>query len=116
MEHDRQNFFVILDRFLTFYAPPPNDSEIQNFAKMKKATGDIIILHKCSINYNYMMYVSSDMEHDGSNFWSFSTTFCPFTPQTTQQIKIFEKMKKTPEDIIILHRCTKNHDHMLHCS
>ena len=25
-------------------------------------------------------------------------------------------MKKTPGDIIILHKCTKNHDYMLHCS
>ena len=28
----------------------------------------------------------------------------------------FEKPKKTPGDIIILHKCTKNHDHMLYCS
>ena len=27
-----------------------------------------------------------------------------------------KKMKKTPGDIIILHKCTKNHDHMLQCS
>ena len=26
------------------------------------------------------------------------------------------KNKKPPGDIIILHKCTKNHDHMLHCS
>ena len=25
-------------------------------------------------------------------------------------------MKKTPRDVIILHKCTKNHDHMLYCS
>ena len=24
--------------------------------------------------------------------------------------------KKTPGDIIIYHKCTENHDHMLHCS
>ena len=28
----------------------------------------------------------------------------------------FEKMKKALEDIIILHKCTENHDHMLYCS
>ena len=28
----------------------------------------------------------------------------------------FEKMKKTPEDVIILHQCTKNYDHMVYCS
>ena len=40
----------------------------------------------------------------------------PSSPQTTHKIKIWEKMKKTPWDIIILHNCTKNHDHMLYCS
>ena len=30
--------------------------------------------------------------------------------------QIFERMKKTPGDIIILHKCIKNHDHMLYCS
>ena len=28
----------------------------------------------------------------------------------------FEKMKKMPRDIIILHKRIKNHDDMLHCS
>ena len=28
----------------------------------------------------------------------------------------FKKMKKTPGDIMILHMCTKNHDHILCCS
>ena len=42
--------------------------------------------------------------------------FCPFTSLTTQKIKILEKLKKIPGDIIILHKCTKNHDHMLYCS
>ena len=44
--------------------------------------------------------------------WAF---FCPFTPLTAQKIKT-SKMKKTPRDIIILHKCTKNHDHPLYCS
>ena len=42
--------------------------------------------------------------------------FLPFYPQTTQKTKIF-KIWKNPTDIIILnmhilHKCTKNHDHM----
>ena len=28
----------------------------------------------------------------------------------------FEKLKKKSADIIILHKCTKNHDHILYCS
>ena len=42
----------------------PNDSENQNFEKMKKKKktttthGDIIILHMCTINVNHMVYGS----------------------------------------------------------
>ena len=38
--------------------------------------------------------------------------FLPFYPLTTQKSKFWKKMKKMPGDII-LHKCTKNHDHML---
>ena len=41
-----------------------------------------------------------------TKFLSFWAIFCPFTPLTIQKIK---------RDIIILHKCTKNHDHMLYC-
>ena len=56
------------------------------------------------------------MECDGQSFLSFRTTFCLFTPLTAWKMKISKKMTKTPGDIIILHKCTKNHDHMLYCS
>ena len=45
-------------------------------------------------------------------FLSFWTIFCPFTDLKTRKIKILNKMKKTPGDIIVLHMCTKNNDHM----
>ena len=41
MEHNRQNFFVILDYFLPFY--PLKNLQNQNFEKMKKIIGDIFI-------------------------------------------------------------------------
>ena len=85
-------FFVILDHFLPFY--PPNNPKNQNFEKLKKTPGDIIILHMCTINDNHMMYGSWDMEHDGQNFLSFWTVFCPFTPLTTWKIKILKNWKK----------------------
>ena len=53
--------------------------------------------------------------HHGDSFLSFWTVFCPFTPLTTQKNQNFEKLKKKPGDIIILHKCIKNHDHMLYC-
>ena len=35
---------------------------------------------------------------------------CPFT-----YLWKFQNNEKTPGDIIILHKCTKNHDHILYC-
>ena len=40
----------------------------------------------------------------------------PFSPLTKQKNLNFEKMKKTPEDLIIFHRCTINDNHMMYCS
>ena len=48
-------------------------------------------------------------------FLSFSAMFCPFTSYQPEKWKL-QKMKKAPRDIIILHKCAKNHDHMLYCS
>ena len=103
--------FVILDHFLPFY--PTNNPKNQNREKIKKTPGDII-LQMCTINDNHMMYGSSDMEHTRQKFLSFWTIFCPFTLLTTWKIKILKK--GTPGDTIILHKGTKNHDQMLHCS
>ena len=40
-----------------------------------------------------MMYGSLDIKHDRQKFLSFWTIFCPFTPLTTQKIKIKKKWK-----------------------
>ena len=58
---------------------------------MKKASGDVMILHMCTKNHDHMMYAFSDMECD-RQFLSFWAIFCPFAPLTTQKIKILEKM------------------------
>ena len=34
---------------------PPENLKNQNFEKKKKTPGDIIILHRCTINDNHMM-------------------------------------------------------------
>ena len=78
--------------FLPFY--PPNSPKNQNFEKMKKNPGDIIILHMCTKNYDQMMYGSWDMVHDRCNcYFSFWSIFCPFTPLTNEKIKILKKWK-----------------------
>ena len=92
--------FVILDRFLPFYpsltAPPPNNLKNQNFEKLKKTPGDIIIFQMFTINDNHMTY----------SFWDIVfvillwTIFFPFTPASpplprstliAQKIKVLKK-------------------------
>ena len=98
MEHDKY-FFLILDHFLPFYTPvPPNNPENQNFEKMKKATGDVIILHKCTINNNHMIYGSYEMwSAPGRFFLSSWAIFCPFTPLTAWKLNISKKWKEVLE-------------------
>ena len=93
------------------------DPEKQNLEKIKKALEDIIILQMFTINNSYMIYGFSDMECNRQNFLSF-WTIISLLPAPTNNTKNqnFEKLKKNPEDIIILHKCTKNHDHMKYCS
>ena len=90
-----KEFFVILDWSLPFY--PPNNTKDQNFEKMIKTPGDMIILHRFTINDNHIMYGSWDMKRDEQNFLSFWTIFYPFTCLTTQKIKISKTRKKCRE-------------------
>ena len=78
-------FFILL---------PPSDPKNQNFEKRKNLSGDIIILHMCTRNYDQMMYSSWDIVRDGCNYFSFWAIFCPFTLLTAQKIKIKKKQKK----------------------
>ena len=57
-----------------------------------------------------------DMEYNRPNFLSFWAMFCPFIPVLTPKIEIWNKFKKTPGDIILLHMCTINEDNMMHGS
>ena len=65
----------------------------------KKKPGDIIILHKCTKNHDYMLYCSWDMARDGCNCcFSFWAIFCPLPPPppppNSPKNLNFKKMKK----------------------
>ena len=94
-EAPQTEFFFNLGHILPFY--PTNNPKNQNFEKMKKNPGDIIILHKCSKNRDHKLYSSWYMKCSRQNFLSFWVLFCPFTPLTTQINQNFEKMKKSLE-------------------
>ena len=59
-----QNFFSFWTIFCTF-----SILTTQKFKTLKKWKD--IILHKCTISDNHMMYGSSDMKHDRQNFLLF---------------------------------------------
>ena len=112
----KTEFFVILGHFLPFH--PPNNPENQNFKKLKKIQGDLIILLTCTINDNHMMYGSRDVEHK-QNFFILDCLL-PFYPPMDPENQNFEKAKKTTADIIILiiilQMCTINDNHMIYGS
>ena len=110
----RTESFVILDHF--FALLPPNNRKNQNFEKLKKTSRDIIILHKYNKNHDHMLYCSWDMVHDRCYYFFILGHFLLFYPSNRPKNLNLKNVKKTPGDIIILHKCTKNHDHMLHCS
>ena len=81
--------------------------------------GDIILLHMHTINEDHMMYGSWDIKTQQTEFFVILGYFLPFYPTNSLKNQNLEKMKKKkkkkmPGDIIILHQCTKNHNHMLY--
>ena len=103
---------AVLDHFLPFY--PPKNLKNQNFEKMKKLL-DIVILHvyqkSQSYNVQFLRYRVIRTE-----FFVILGHFLALYPSNNPENQNFEKMKKAPGDVIILHMCTKNHDHMTYVS
>ena len=79
-------FFVVLDHFLPFY--PSNNLKNQNFEKLKKTPGYIIILRRCTINDNHMMYGPWDIKWTDKIFCHF-VPFLPIYPPNNPKIQNF---------------------------
>ena len=58
-------------------------------------------------------YSVSDTQHVTDVFFTFHFGL---KIKTFKKLKKKKKKKKNPEDIIILHLCTKNYDHMMYGS
>ena len=79
---------VILSDFLPFYST--NNPKNQNFEKMKKIAGDIIILLMCTKNHNYdVCFLRCRVRR--TEFFVIWDIFCPFTPLIIPKIKIWKK-------------------------
>ena len=110
-------FFVILGHYLPFNPTPLLILKIKILKKkMEKMPQDIVLLcinvyHKWrSYDIWFLIYKVQQTES-----FIILGHFLPFSPLTTQKIKIL-KLKKTPGDIIILHISTINDNHMMYDS
>ena len=113
MESKKWNFLSFWTIFFPFIPLQPKKSK---FCKNEKITGDKIILHMCNINDNHYDVWFLRYEAWQTKFFVILDHFLPFYPSNNLENQNFGKLKKTPSDIIISHKCTKNLDHMLHCS
>ena len=87
--------------FCTFTRPKIQKKK--KFKKMKTTPGYIMIYHKCTQNYDHMLYCSWDKARDKGNcYFSFWAIFCPFTPLTAQKLKISKTYKKILDISFIL--------------
>ena len=120
MECDKTVFFVILDHPFTYLTT----QKIKILKKWKLTAWDIIILHMCTINGNHICTVPEIWSVTDRIFSHFGPFFALLHSSPLQQPLTAWNMKKSKKwkncleiwDIVILHKCTKNHDHMLHCS
>ena len=90
--------------FSPFSALLPLTTKKIKILKIEKTPKDTINSDMCTTNDNQIMYGSWDIERGGQIFSSFWAIFCPFTPLTTQNIKILKKIKKLL-DILLFYTC-----------
>ena len=109
---------ILLSSWTIFCHFSPLTAWKMKTSKMKKKPGDIIILHKYTKNPYHWLYCSWDMVCYGCNcyfhFRLYFSLLLPPPPSNSPKNENFKTMKMAGD--IILHNCTKNHDHMLYCS
>ena len=109
-EVQQTEFFVILGHFLPFYVLTTK------FWKNEKKTWRYY--HFTHVYHTWQSYDVWFLRYGAwrTIFFVILDRFLPFYPPNNPKNKTFEKVKKNPDDAIILHESTKNHDHMLHYS
>ena len=80
--------------------------------KNEKIAGDITILCMCTKSHN----IGAVPEIQSKTIFCHSGQFFPLYPFNNPQNQNFEKMKKAPGEVIILHICTKNQGYVMYDS
>ena len=89
-----QSFFVTFWTILVLPFDPTNNPKNQNFEKIKKTPGDII-LHLCTTNHDHMMYGSWDIKHNRQTFWYFKLFFALLPPWQLGKSKFWKNEKNS---------------------
>ena len=112
MKRDKQNFFWFWTIFCPLHPLPQQPTKSKVWKNERRACRYYHFTHVHHKRIWFLRYGAWRTD-------SFVTVdnFLPFYPLKTRKMKILKNRKKqTPGDIIILHKCTKNPDHILHCS
>ena len=107
-----------LMRYVFFALLPLNNPKNQNLKKMKKKKPwrfytRFTSFYTCVPEMTIIWCMVPQIWSMTNNFVILDH-FLPFYPPKNPNNQNFEKKTKTPGDLIILNKCTKNHDHMLH--
>ena len=99
---------------------PPNSPKNQNLKKKWKKTWRHHFTQVYQKSWLYAMLFLRYGAWRMQLFFFILGYFLPFypnpSPPNSPKNKNFKKMMKTTGDIIILHKCTKNHDHILYAT
>ena len=106
MECNKQYF--ILGHFLPFYLTKNLKNKF--FSKIEKKQQEMSSFYTCVPQMTIIWYMVPDI-WSMTQFFVMADYFLHFHPLTTRENQNFEKMKKTPWDIIILHMCNINENH-----
>ena len=109
----RTKFFVILGNLLPF--DPCNNPKNQNLNNKKRLK--IISFYKCVPKIKIIWCMIPEIWSAKDRIFShFEPFFALFThhPLNNSKNQNFEKLKKNPTDIIILHKCTIKDNHMIY--
>ena len=110
-ELNGQNFLSFWTSFCPFTLL--TITKIKTLKKWKKRL-DILSFYKCVPQMTILWCMVPEIWSMTNRFFlSFWTIFCLFTLSNNRENEHFEKLKKTPGDIINLYRCTRNKNHMI---
>ena len=107
--------------FSPFYPPPlplPNNLSKSKFQKKWKKKNTWRYHHSTHLHHKWILLDVWFLRYGAqlTELFLILGHFLPFYPTNNQKNQNFEKNKKKAWRYIILHKCNKNHDHMLYCS